>query len=192
MRNIGLTTKHSVTSIIYFFYNRVVMCAVEDRKPYHMITCILAMLPCCGCSFHVAMILAQPMSQHEAVSTICISVLIGFRYIRASESLIHRITCCTYGVLYGGNTILVCRFIRLEGSEDPHLRNSRFRRSRDLAHASIPLAQTPWGLTEMAWLQAVAQRVVIVVLPPLKSLGIDSRNESIKCISAVCIWLTTL
>ena len=62
--------------------------------------------PCCGCSVHVAIILAHPISQHEAVSTIFISVLIGFRYIRAAESPIHRITCCTYGVLYGGNTIL--------------------------------------------------------------------------------------
>ena len=67
--------------------------------------------PCCGCSVHVAMILAHLRSQHEAVSTIFISVLIGFCYIRASESPIHRITCCTYGVLYGGNTILVCRFV---------------------------------------------------------------------------------
>ena len=58
-----------------------------------------------------------------------------------------------------------------------HLRNSRFRRSGHLAHASIPLAQTPWGLTGRAWLQAEAQRVVIVVLPPLNSLGIDSRND---------------
>ena len=66
--------------------------------------------------------------------------------------------------------------IRLEGPEDPHRRNSRFRRSRDPAHASIPLAQTPWGLTGRAWLQAGAQRVVILVLPPFNSLGIDSRN----------------
>ena len=57
--------------------------------------------------------------------------------------------------------------IRLEGPEDPHLRKSRFRRSRNLARASIPLAQTPWGLTGVAWLQAGAQRVVIVILPPL-------------------------
>ena len=83
------------------------MYAVEDRKSYHMITCILAMLPCCGCSVLVAMILAQPISQHEAVSTIFISVLIGFRYIRASESPIHRITY----VLYDGNTILVYRLV---------------------------------------------------------------------------------
>ena len=67
--------------------------------------------------------------------------------------------------------------ISLEGPEDPHLRNSRFRLSRDHAHASIPLAQTPWALTVRAWLQAGAQRVVIVVLPPLKSLGIDSCND---------------
>ena len=53
--------------------------------------------------------------------------------------------------------------IRLDGPEDPYLRNSRFRRSRDHAHASIPPAQTPWGLTGRAWLQAGAQRVVIVV-----------------------------
>ena len=50
------------------------------------------------------------------------------------------------------------------------------RRSRDLAHASIPLAQTPWGLTGMAWLQAGAQQAVIAVDPSFKSLGIDSRN----------------
>ena len=67
--------------------------------------------PCCGCSVHVAMILAHPISQHEAVSTIFISVLIGFRVIRASESRIHIITCCTHDVLYGGNTILVCRLV---------------------------------------------------------------------------------
>ena len=97
------------------------MYAVEDRKSYHMITCILAMLPCCGCSVHVVMILAQPISQHEAVSTIFISVLIGFYYIRASESLIHRITCCTYGVLYCGNTILVCRFVNQMHISGMHL-----------------------------------------------------------------------
>ena len=64
-----------------------------------MITCIVgnaALLwlfsPCC----ELAMILAQPIIQHEAVFTIFISVLIGFRYIRASESLIHRITWCTH------------------------------------------------------------------------------------------------
>ena len=51
------------------------------------------------------------------------------------------------------------------------------RRSRDLAHASIPLAQTPWGLTGRAWLQAGAQQAVIAVDPSFKSLGIDSRNE---------------
>ena len=59
--------------------------------------------------------------------------------------------------LWGGQAI------RLEGPEDPHRRNSRFLRSRDHAHASIPLAQTPWGLTGRAWLQAGAQRVVMVV-----------------------------
>ena len=53
----------------------------------------------------------------------------------------------------------------LEGPEDPQLRNARFRRSRDLAHVSIPLAQTPWGLTGRAWLQAGAQWVVTVVIP---------------------------
>ena len=53
--------------------------------------------------------------------------------------------------------------IRLEGPEDPHRRNSRFLRSRDHAHASIPLAQTAWDLTGRAWLQAGAQRVVMVV-----------------------------
>ena len=45
-------------------------------------------------------------------------------------------------------------FITLEGPKDPHLRNSRFRWSRDLTHTSIPLAQTPWGLTGRTWLQA--------------------------------------
>ena len=97
------------------------MYAVEDRKSYNMITCILAMLPCCGCSVHVAMILAQPINQHEAVSTIFISVLIGFRYIRASESLIHRITCCTCCVLHGGNTILVCRLVNQMHISGMHL-----------------------------------------------------------------------
>ena len=37
--------------------------------------------------------------------------------------------------------------IRLEGPENPHHSHSRFLRSRDHAHASIPLSQTPWGLT---------------------------------------------
>ena len=55
----------------------------------------------------------------------------------------------------------------------------QLQRSRDLAHASIPLAQTPWGLTGRAWLQAGAQRVVIVVVPSFNSLGIDSRNVKI-------------
>ena len=67
--------------------------------------------------------------------------------------------------------------IRLEGPEDPHRRNSRFLRSRDPAHASLPLAQTPWGLTGRAWLQAGAQQVAIVVSHHLNSLGIDSCNE---------------
>ena len=53
--------------------------------------------------------------------------------------------------------------IRLEGPEDPHRTNSRFLRSRDPAHASLPLTQTPWGLTGRAWLQAGAQQVAIVV-----------------------------
>ena len=35
----------------------------------------------------------------------------------------------------------------------------------------------PLGLTGRAWLQAGAQRVVIVGVPSLNSLGIDSRNE---------------
>ena len=55
----------------------------------------------------------------------------------------------------------------------------QLRRSRDLAHASIPLAQTPWGLTGRAWLQAGAQQAVIAVDPSFNSLGIDSRNELI-------------
>ena len=52
----------------------------------------------------------------------------------------------------------------------------QLRRSRDLTHASIPLAQTPWGLTGRAWLQAGAQQAVIAVDPSFNSLGIDSRN----------------
>ena len=52
----------------------------------------------------------------------------------------------------------------------------QFRQSRDPAHASIPLAQTPWGLTGRAWLQAGAQRGVIAVDPSFNSLGFDSRN----------------
>ena len=65
------------------------------------------------------------------------------------------------------------------------------RRSRDLAHASIPLAQTPWGLTGRAWLQAGAQQAVIAVDPSFKSLRIDSCNASALC-QALCIitkWL---
>ena len=46
----------------------------------------------------------------------------------------------------------------------------------DLAHASIPLAQTPWGLTGRAWLQAEAQQAVIAVVPSFNSLGINSLN----------------
>ena len=42
--------------------------------------------------------------------------------------------------------------IRLKGPEDTHLRKLQIRRSRDLDHASLPLAQTPWGLTGRAWL----------------------------------------
>ena len=72
--------------------------------------------------------------------------------------------------------MLLAFSIRLEGPEDPHPRSSWFRRSRDPAHASIPRAQTPWGLTGRAWLQSGVQRVVIVGFPPLNSIGIDSRN----------------
>ena len=97
------------------------MSAVKERKAYQMITCILAMLACCGFSVHVAMILSQPISQYEAVSTIFISVLIGFRYIRTPESLIHRITCCTYGVLYDDNTILFCRLVNQMHISGMHL-----------------------------------------------------------------------
>ena len=60
-------------------------------------------------------------------------------------------------------TCAVRRSIRLEGPEDPHRRTSRFLRSRDPAQASLPLAQTPWGLTGRAWLQAGAQHAAIVV-----------------------------
>ena len=72
-----------------------------------------------------------------------------------------------------GMHIIIFIIIRLEGTKDP-----QFRRSHDLAHASTHLAQTPWGLTERTWLLAGAQWVVIMVLPPLKSLGIDSRYEN--------------
>ena len=65
----------------------------------------------------------------------------------------------------------------LEGPKDPHPRNSRFRWSRDLAHASIPLAQTdPLGFD---WEGLVASRGTVgghSGPPPLNSLGIDSRN----------------
>ena len=67
--------------------------------------------------------------------------------------------------------------IRLEGPRRPPPPQLQFRRSRDLTHASIPLAKTPWGLTGRAWLQAGAQQTVIVVVPSFKSLGIDSRND---------------
>ena len=60
----------------------------------------------------------------------------------------------------------------------------QLRWSRDLAHASIPLAQTPWGLTGRAWLQAGAQQAVIAVDPSFNSLGIDSRNDVIMSIMA--------
>ena len=52
-------------------------------------------------------------------------------------------------------------------------------RSRDPAHASIPLAQTPRGLTGRAGLQAGAQQAVLAVDPSFKSLGIDSRNDEV-------------
>ena len=85
--------------------------------------------------------------------------------------------CCTRWVTVHSGCTHLLSFIRLEGPKDRHLRNSSFRRrSRDLAYASIPLAQTPWGLTGRAWLQAGAQRAVIVVVPSFNSLGIDSRN----------------
>ena len=38
------------------------------------------------------------------------------------------------------------------------------------------LQYLPWDLTGRAWLQAGAQQVVIVVLPPLNSFRINSRN----------------
>ena len=63
-------------------------------------------------------------------------------------------------VEYLDNYVVV---IRLEGPEDPHLTNSRFLRSRDPAHASLPLAQTPWCVTGRVWLQAGAQQEAIVV-----------------------------
>ena len=82
-------------------------------------------------------------------------------------------------------TCIICRmlprltlgWIRPRRPPPPQL---QFRRSRDRAHASIPLAQTPWGLTGRAWLQAGAQQAVIAVVPSFKSLGIDSRNVGVK------------
>ena len=62
------------------------------------------------------------------------------------------------------------------GPRRPPSPQLQLRWSRDLAHASIPLAQTPWGLTGRAWLQAGAQQAVIAVDPSFNSLGIDSRN----------------
>ena len=62
------------------------------------------------------------------------------------------------------------------GPQRPPPPQIQLRRSRDLAHASIPLAQTPWGLTGRAWLQAGAQQAVLAVDPSINSLGIDSRN----------------
>ena len=59
--------------------------------------------------------------------------------------------------------------------------------SCDRAHASIPLAQTPGGLTRRTWLQAGAQRAVIVVDPQLNSLGIDSRNDSFLSFQSVLV-----
>ena len=63
--------------------------------------------------------------------------------------------------------------ITLEGPEDRHLHNSSFG-------GHIPLAQTPWGLTGRARLQAGAHRAVIAVNPSFNSLGIDSRNEDLN------------
>ena len=85
------------------------------------------------------------------------------------------------------------RTIKLEGPEDPHLRNSRFRRSRDLAHASIPLAQTPWSLTGRAWLEARAQREVIhnIILPIFTSqhygdVKMSAMASQITSLTIVC------
>ena len=77
--------------------------------------------------------------------------------------------CHRNGVSMAGRALLAGypQYIHYAGRpRRPHLWNSRFRWSRDLAHASIPLAQTPWGLTRRTWLQAGAQWVVIVVPPP--------------------------
>ena len=71
--------------------------------------------------------------------------------------------CNLYGEIISPQALKPLIYIRLEGPEDPHLTNSRFLRSRDPAHASLPLAQTPWGLTGRAWLQAGAQQEAIVV-----------------------------
>ena len=95
----------------------------------------------------------------------------------------HGVSSGWSSVWHRSNTGLsIVHSIRLEGPEDPHIRNSRFRRSHDPAHASIPLAQTPWGLTGRAWLQAGAQWVIIVVLLPLNSLGNDSCNDMSKAL----------
>ena len=73
--------------------------------------------------------------------------------------------CMCLGVHYAG------------GPRRPPPAQLQSRRSRDRAHASIPLAQTPWGLTGRAWLQSGAQQAVIAIDPSFNSLGIDSRND---------------
>ena len=92
--------------VIIIFCNTVVMYTVRGQKiiPHdnlHIGNAALLWLfsPCCD-DFS-----ATDKSAWSCFHNFHIS---GFRYIRASESPIHRITCCTYGVFYGGNTILVC------------------------------------------------------------------------------------
>ena len=53
----------------------------------------------------------------------------------------------------------------------------QIQRSRDPTNASTPPAQPPWGLTGRTWLQGRTQWVVLVVVPSLNSLGIDSRDD---------------
>ena len=104
----------------------------------------------------------------------CVHLCVGFK-IKASPTVrdwqVLRKTDNFFRIHYAG------------GPRRPPPPQLQLRRSRDLAHASIPLAQTPWGLTGRAWLQAGAQHAVIAVDPSFKSLWIDSRNVlSISCL----------
>ena len=68
-----------------------------------------------------------------------------------------------------------CLLIRLEGPDDPTSETPDFG-----GHVTPLTLQYLWPRPGRAWLQAGAQRVVIVVLPPLNSLRIDSRFDFIQ------------